>query len=156
MTKVTIPQMDANLVDVTITRWNCAVGDVVQEGDCLAELTTDKAVYELAVPKSGKVLAIYAQAKSVVPVKYVIALIGSDDEVAPTEPPPENAVLMAAYQDPLATAERVDAKQKAPRIRATPRARRLAAEHNLDLAKIQAETNAKVIDEKVLAPYLEK
>jgi len=154
MTKVTIPQMDANLVDVTITRWNYAVGDAVQEGDCLAELTTDKAVYELSVPVSGTLLAIYAQTKSVVPVKYVIAIIGSADEAVPTEPPPENAVLMTAYQDPLATATRVEAKEKAPRIRATPRARRLATEHNLDLAKIQAETNAKVIDEKVLAPYL--
>ena len=43
---------------------------------------------------------------------------------------------------------------RAPRVRATPRARRLAQEKGLDLAKIQAETGAEIIDETVLAPYL--
>jgi len=40
-------------------------------------------------------------------------------------------------------------------VRATPRARRLAQERGLDLSKIQAETGAEIIDETVLAPYLQ-
>jgi pyruvate/2-oxoglutarate dehydrogenase complex dihydrolipoamide acyltransferase (E2) component len=41
-------------------------------------------------------------------------------------------------------------------VRATPRARRLAQEHGLDLARVQTETGAEVIDEAVLQAYLKK
>jgi len=41
-------------------------------------------------------------------------------------------------------------------VRATPKARRLAQQRGLDLARVQAETGAEVIDETVLAAYLER
>jgi pyruvate/2-oxoglutarate dehydrogenase complex dihydrolipoamide acyltransferase (E2) component len=39
-------------------------------------------------------------------------------------------------------------------VRATPKAKRLAREHGLDLLRIQAETGAAIITEALLAPYL--
>ena len=64
----------------------------------------------------------------------------------------ENEALVAAYRGPAAVP--APARERATRVRATPRARRLAQEQGIDLAKVQAETGAEVIDETVLAPYL--
>lgn len=151
MTRIIIPQLDANLVDVTVTRWRKTIGDTVVTGESLAELTTDKAVYELEAPASGLLLAIYAAEKSVVPTGFIVGLVGAHGEEDP-DAEAKNAAMMTAYRGPTAAA--VPARDRAVRVRATPRARRLAQEKGLDLAKVQAETGADVIDETVLAPYL--
>ena len=151
MTRIIIPQLDVNLIDVTVTCWHKQPGDAVTVGENLADLTTDKAVYELEAPADGTLLAVYASAKSLVPTGYIAGLIGAPGESDP-EIETENAALMDAYRGPAPAA--APTRDRAPRIRATPRVRRLAQENNLDLAKIQAETGAEIIDEAVLAPYL--
>lgn len=151
MTRIIIPQLDANLVDVTVTGWRKQVGDAVSAGESLAELTTDKAVYELEAPASGVLLAVFAAEKSVVPTGYIVGLVGEAGEEDP-DVEADNDAMMIAYRGPAAAVAPI--KDRAPRVRATPRARRLAQEKGLDLAKIQAETGAEVIDEAVLAPYL--
>lgn len=151
MTPITIPQLDANLVDVTITHWSKKVGDPVTKGEMVAELTTDKAVFELEAPDDGVLLIIYAAEKSVVPTGYAVGMLGAATETPPAALP-QNERLMAQYAGPAAAAP--VKHHTAPRIRATPRARRLARENGLDLAKIQAETGAEVIDESALKPYL--
>ena len=151
MTRIIIPQLDVNLVDVTVTRWRKEVGDTVAAGESLAELTTDKAVYELEAPAAGTLLAVYAAEKSVVPTGYIVGLIGAageEDDGAEAE----NEAMMAAYRGPAAAP--APSRDRAARVRATPRARRLAQEKGVDLSKVQAETGAEVIDEAVLAPYL--
>lgn len=151
MTRITIPQLDANLVDVTVTRWRKAVGDTVAAGEILAELTTDKAVYELEAPAAGMLLAVYAAEKSVVPTGFIVGLLGASGEDDP-EAEAANADLMIAYRGPAAAP--APSRDRGARVRATPRARRLAQDKGIDLAKVQAETGAEVIDEAVLAPYL--
>lgn len=155
MIRITIPHLDANLVDVTLTRWRKHVGDIVTAGECVAELTTDKALYELEAPASGTLLAIYALEKSIVPAGFITGLIGNpgeEDLTAETE----NAALVAQYRGGTAAVETPapPARDRGTRIRATPRVRRLAQERGIDLAKVQAETGAELIDETVLAPYL--
>lgn len=153
MTRIIIPQLDVNLVDVTVTRWNKQPGETVTAGECLAELTTDKAVYELEAPADGTLLAVYAASKSVVPTGFIAGLIGAPGEDDPSAET-DNAALMAAYRGSPAPVAPAPARERPARVRATPRARRLAQEKGLDLAQIQAETGAEVIDEAILAPYL--
>ena len=149
MTKIIIPQLDANLVDVTITRWRKQVGEAVAVGEIVADLTTDKAAYELEAPASGTLLAIVAAEKSIVLAGAAIGVIGElGEETGLAEGCAEASAAQACQGDSASAAPR------APRVRATPRARRLAQEKGLDLAKIQAETGAEIIDETVLAPYL--
>ena len=152
MTRIVIPQLDANLVDVTLTRWRKTVGDTVAAGETLAELSTDKAVYELEAPAGGTLLAVYAADKSVVPTGFNVGLIGEPGEEEDLATAEENSALMAAYRGPAAAP--APARDRGARVRATPRARRLAQERGIDLARVQAETGAEVIDETVLAPFL--
>ncbi len=162
MTRLTVPQLDANLVDVTVTGWHKQPGEPVTTGEPLVEITTDKAAFELEAPADGALLAILAETKSVVPAGYILALIGAPGETDATAAA-ENARLLAAYRDhpqgaaggaPAPTAAPAAPAAPAGRIRATPRARRLAQQHGLDLARIQAESGAEVVTETVLAPYL--
>lgn len=157
MTRMLVPQLDANLVDVTVTAWRKCVGETVAAGEIVADLTTDKATFELESPAAGILLAVLAAEKSIVPAGYVLALIGDPDESDPAAVD-ENARLMAAYRQSASsrTALPADAAgaPRPERVRATPRARRLAQQHHLDLARIQRETGVDVVDETALAAYL--
>jgi len=160
MTRILVPQLDANTIDVTVTAWRKRPGDAVREGESLAELTTDKAAFDLEAPASGTLLAVLAAPKSVVPSGYILGVIGAAGE-SDAAAEAENAAILAAYRAatgtaaPAAAAAAAAAAKPAARVRATPRARRLAQQRGLDLARVQAETGAEVIDETVLAAYLE-
>ena len=159
--RILVPHLDANAVDVTITAWRKAPGELVTKGEIIAELTTDKATFELESIASGTLLTILAALKSVVPSGYIIAILGNPGETDP-DAIAHNAALLNNLRPPVAAADGRGSPLTLPsipspaRIRATPRARRLAQEHGLDLARIQAETHAEVIDEAVLQKYLAK
>ena len=153
MTYIKIPQLDANILDVTVTKWRKRAGDSVAKGECVAELTTDKAVFELEAPEDGTLLAVYAQEKSVVPVGYAVAAVGAAGETSP-EPPAENETLLAAYRGGTSPAAAVPAAPREARVRATPKARRIAAEKGLDLAEIQKATGVSVVDKAAISAFL--
>lgn len=173
--RITVPHLDANIIDVTVTAWRKAPGDRVQTGEIVAELTTDKAAFELESAGNGTLLEILAAPKSVVPSGYILAVLGTPGEVD-AEAVGLNQALLAKYRTeagvqrsevraqplppvtnhlPPNTSHQTPAAP-ATRVRATPRARRLAQEQGLDLARIQSETGAEVIDESVLLAYQHK
>ena len=59
-----------------IERWHKSEGDAVTKGEVLLEITTDKAAFEVESPRSGTVRKLLADVKSLLPVGYVIALVG--------------------------------------------------------------------------------
>ena len=156
MTPIFIPQLDANVVDVTITQWHKQVGDAVVKGEIIAVLTTDKAAYEFESPASGILLAIVAPLKSIVPTGSVIGAIGEAGE----------EIEAGACASPTVTQGQQDARAEGtgccacppaqPRIRATPRARRRAAEKGFDLAAICAAVGVEIVDEAAIAAYEQK
>ena len=155
MTPIIIPQLDANVVDVTITQWRKQVGDAVVKGEIIAVLTTDKAAYEFESPASGNLLAIVAPLKSIVPTGSVIGAIGEAGEnveavtcVCQTKP--------QGQQDERTAGTGCGYPPAQPRIRATPRARRLAMEKGFDLAAICAAVGVEIVDEAAIAAYEQK
>jgi len=150
MTSLSIPQLDVNVVDVTLTQWHKQVGEPIEQGEIVAVLTTDKASYELEAPASGTLLAILAPVKSIVPTGSVIGLIGEPGEAV-------EAVLETMTQGqqdtPTQGATRGAARTQLPRVRATPRARRMAQEKGFDLAAIAAAVGVEIVDEVAVATY---
>jgi pyruvate dehydrogenase E2 component (dihydrolipoamide acetyltransferase) len=156
MTPIIIPQLDANVVDVTITQWRKQVGDAVVKGEIIAVLTTDKAAYEFESPSSGILLAIGAPLKSIVPTGSVIGAIGEAGEkveavtcICQTKPQGQQDARTEG-------AGRCACPPAQPRIRATPRARRLATEKGFDLAAICAAVGVEIVDEAAIAAYEQK
>lgn len=147
-----------------IVAWCKAPGDAVAAGDVLMEVETDKAVMEVAAGQDGYVAELRAEAGENVPVGDVVAVITADKPDAPvqrksaagkavlvftrddepTEPAakeqePAPAPVKPAAVKPAAPASATSAVPPGGRILASPKARRLAAECGLDLARLAAE-----------------
>ncbi len=58
MVDITIPKWGLTMDEAVVSAWLVKVGDVVGEGDELAEIETDKAVNVLESPASGTVVEI--------------------------------------------------------------------------------------------------
>jgi pyruvate/2-oxoglutarate dehydrogenase complex dihydrolipoamide acyltransferase (E2) component len=171
MTRITVPFLDANIVDVTVVKWRKAIGDAVSSGDVAVEISTDKAAFEIEAPASGTLLAVFAPEKSIVPIKFVLGLIGTagEEDSAATA---DNAALMAAYRASLAApavsaagpkpatagasaAPATPATGASPALRATPKARRYAQSKGIDLAEVARTTGASMITEAIIMQYEE-
>jgi pyruvate/2-oxoglutarate dehydrogenase complex dihydrolipoamide acyltransferase (E2) component len=156
--KMTIPTVNTNIQEVTITGWFKQEGEKVRKGESIVEVTTEKAAVELESPFTGTVRRILAREKSVLPVGYVIALIGD-----PRDPLPDvsgrNRKLLDKRLRPAAAASRpapAAPAAEAGRVRATPAARRLAKEKGVDLAALSASLHLDLVRENDILTYLEK
>lgn len=65
---VTMPFGDLTVSEGTVIRWLKAVGDLIREGELIAEIETDKAVVEIEAPISGMLSAIDQPVGAVVPM----------------------------------------------------------------------------------------
>ena len=163
MNRLLLPTLDVNTTHATLTAWRMKPGDTVRAGDIVAELTTDKAAFDLESPFDGVLLETLAPEKSILPSGYILALVGVPGETDPNAGRDNAALLDEASTAPdgirqpsAAPTPRPSAFSPGPSIRATPKARRLAQQHGVNLALVQAQTNAALIDEQTLLPFLPK
>jgi 2-oxoglutarate dehydrogenase E2 component (dihydrolipoamide succinyltransferase) len=75
-----MPKMGESITEGTIINWLVAEGDSFEEGDIILEVATDKVDNEVPAPASGTLVKIMFQAKDVVPVGVVIALLEVSEE----------------------------------------------------------------------------
>ena len=138
-----------------IVAWHKAPGDAVAADDVLLEVETDKATMEVPVGHDGFIAALMAEAGEDVPVGDVIAIISAEKPDAPqqhsikaataapapapepaAEPEPEKAKPAAPAKPAARQAAKPAMTSAGGRILASPKARRLAAERGLDLARL--------------------
>lgn len=162
MTRLQIPYLSANVSEAVLTSWLKAEGQTVKKGDAVAEITTEKAVFELESPTDGSLIKILTGERSTLPVGYVVALVGAPGEEDPEVEQLNRDCLAQARQvreaPPPPYSGRTDQPVRPPaaRTRATPRARKIARERDLDLAVVQAATGEKVVTEKTILGYLDR
>ncbi len=163
MHRVAIPQIFENMEEATIGAWLRREGDEIRSGDALCELITEKTTLDLKSEAEGILRRIVAPEKSVVPVNFVIALIGEADEPLPDAdaenatlremkmPPPEpgapNLSVPALEVAPLVAAAPT-ISNAGSRIRATPAARRAAKDAGIDIETVAAANPGKVLSEE--------
>ncbi|MFP4846945.1 dihydrolipoamide acetyltransferase family protein [Winogradskyella sp. PE311] len=76
-----MPKMGESITEGTIINWLVSEGDSFEEGDIIIEVATDKVDNEVPAPASGTLVKTIFQAKDVVPVGEVIALLEVSDAV---------------------------------------------------------------------------
>jgi pyruvate dehydrogenase E2 component (dihydrolipoamide acetyltransferase) len=125
-----------------LVEWKKREGEPVAVGDVLAEVETDKAVMELVARAGGTLLKQVVAAGATVPVSQLVALIGEPGEsVENGAAPPREQEAQAIQPAPPAQAA-ADSAPPPPapvtggRVKASPLARRLAAERGIDLGAI--------------------
>ncbi|MGB6152416.1 MAG: biotin/lipoyl-containing protein, partial [Pricia sp.] len=75
-----MPKMGESITEGTIIDWLISVGDSFDEGDIILEVATDKVDNEVPAPFSGTLVKTLFQAKDVVPVGEVLAILEASGE----------------------------------------------------------------------------
>jgi len=165
---VLMPRLSDTMEEGVIADWRKNVGDVVKKGDILAEIETDKATMELESYKNGKLLYIGAKKGEKVPVNGLLCIIGEDGKVnveaivAAAKAGVQQPAAVAATAEPKSAATKPEtgagAETPTPengRVKASPLARKLAAEKGLDLKKIQGSGDGGRITKSDIDRYRE-
>jgi pyruvate dehydrogenase E2 component (dihydrolipoamide acetyltransferase) len=129
MAEIVMPRLSDTMEEGTILRWLIADGEAVHRGDELVEIETDKATMIYESDLDG-VLRIVAAEGDTLPVGAVIASVGSDDGSAPgaaLEP------IATTPQAALAPETTPVSREEGERVKASPLARRIATENDIDL-----------------------
>ena len=154
-TLIDMPKLSDTMTVGTLVKWLKNEGDPVSNGDMVAEVETDKATMEVECFEEGILLKQYCSAGDEVPVGGAIAAIGEAGEDAPeveSTPAPAaaeesvSAPADPAPETPTATPAPVAPATPTPApapvatsgpVKASPLAKKIAAEKGIDLASIQ-------------------
>ena len=163
---VTMPRLSDTMEEGTVSSWLVNVGDVVKEGDILAEIETDKATMEFESFHEGTLLFIGINVGETAKVDSLLAVIGdpnsdyktaidnfginpiANDKVEiednTTEIIIENSeTITESVKEPISNNENL-------RVLASPLAKKIAKEKSIDLNLINGSgDNGRIIKEDV-------
>ena len=133
---ILMPKPGQMTEECTVIAWHKNEGDVVRRGDVLFEIETDKSAMEVESFEDGVLLRRLVEEGQTVPVNAVCAYVGAPGEAIPETPPSAPFAAPAAAVAPAPPAEGPGAPASpgddAGRPRMSPRARRVAAEAQID------------------------
>jgi len=162
-----MPKLSDTMTEGTLVAWKKKKGDKVSAGEVLAEIETDKATMEWESPEDGTLAEIYIEEGGKVNVGDKIAFIGSEGEEAPVEAEEkkkeeepktpekkeekpkeakaekkeeEKAAATKVEKKPLGETQKPAPKVEKgeeTRVKASPVARRVAAELGVDLSSVK-------------------
>ena len=159
-TTITMPKLGESVTEGTLGAWLKQVGDAVEKYEPMVEVVTDKVTAEIPAPVSGRIVEIVGGEGETIPVGGMICIIDEGGESGGTvEPPvdeqPQASIPSADSSTPTAetlptsgpsaspgVADISDARVRGDemellRARSSPLVRRLAEEHEIDLALLQ-------------------
>ena len=151
--EIPMPRLSDTMEEGRVLQWYKQVGDSVKKGELLAEIETDKAVMDLESVEEGTLLELLVAEGGAAPLGAPIALVGDESELgkqiavpAQNTPATETVQPSVAGSDgstqtkpapaPL-PADSSAAKDASGRIKASPLARRIAAEEGIDLLQVK-------------------
>lgn len=147
--KVAMPQIDLFMAEGTITEWLKQDGETVEAEEPVAIIETSKIVVEVESPASGTFYKTQPVG-STVSVGEVIALIVQQDEDAPVI----SEVIKSPGVEEKPSERVTEAIDK--RVLASPLAKKLAKQHDIDLAQITRSGHGGVITKKDVLAYLKQ
>ncbi len=156
--EIKIPQLGLTMTEGTVTRWFKQVGEAVAQGEVLFEVATDKITNQVESTATGILLEIRVAEGEVAPVQAVVAMIGEAGEVTIAKTPvpaSNNEPLEADASAPVEPRAGVIGRPAKPGgdgwVKASPVARKLAKEMNIDLTEVTATgPDGRVVETDVL------
>jgi pyruvate dehydrogenase E2 component (dihydrolipoamide acetyltransferase) len=163
---VTMPRLSDTMEEGTVSSWLVNVGDSVKEGDILAEIETDKATMEFESFHEGTLLHIGINEGETAKVDSLLAIIGdpgsnfksllenfsvesAKKDIVENVPPKEEKIENSHVpHDPLVQKNEFISSDS--RILASPLAKKIAKEKNIDISLIQGTgDNGRIIKDDV-------
>ncbi|MCW2978703.1 MAG: 2-oxoglutarate dehydrogenase component [Solirubrobacterales bacterium] len=167
--QITMPEMGESVTEGIVLEWHVSVGDFVNEGDTVVEVSTDKVDAEVPAPVSGTITALVAEVDDEVPVGSPLAEMAPGDSSEGTggAPAAGPAADTASSSSQAAGEDAVSASPAGATaagsnggngtatngadVKATPIARRMAAATGVDLGSVTPSgLGGKVTKEDVL------
>jgi pyruvate dehydrogenase E2 component (dihydrolipoamide acetyltransferase) len=175
MPEIQMPKLSDTMTEGTLVSWKKKVGDEVNAGEVLAEIETDKATMEWESTEDGILKKIYVEEGGKVNVGERIAFIGGAGEEASEKAETEKPAPAEAKEPETAPPQQDIPEEKPPtkkpeaasdhktegaRIKASPLARKIAAEKGIDLTTLRGsgpggrvvQKDVKAADTKTNAP----
>lgn len=139
-TSVIMPKEGLTMEEGTISKWLKKDGEMVEKGQPLLEIMTDKVSLEVEAPASG-VLQIIVPEQETVPITTVIAVIAEEGEevnLVPNLQEGSSDAKEALKTEPVVeTVKSIPHDIKEKRVFGSPRARRMAKEMGVELRNIK-------------------
>ncbi|MFN7065321.1 MAG: dihydrolipoamide acetyltransferase family protein [Aquificaceae bacterium] len=140
--EVLMPQFSDTMVKGKVARWLKEEGDLVEKGETIAEIEAEKALMELQSFKRGRLKKILVKEGEEVPVGKPIALLELGEvipEVKPKEPEIKEERPPAVEEKPQEVRPSEEKRVELSPGFASPYARLLAKEKDIDLYQLQRE-----------------
>ena len=142
---IEMPKLSDSMTEGTLIKWHKQVGDTVEIGDIIAEVETDKATMEMEAFDEGTITEIRVQEGDKAAIGGVLAVLDGDGAGSPEptsgankESTPEPAEPEQQSPSPSATpAPEKQTSSDGERIKASPLARKVAAEKGVDLSTLE-------------------
>ena len=157
--EVKMPKLGTTMTEGTIIRWIKKEGERVEKGEPLLEIQTDKVNLEEECPESGILKKIVYLEGQVVEVGKTIAIITKEGEEYNDVGKPEE--IMEKKQEVTGeirgdTEEKKNAESETEKVKASPAAKRVARENNIDLKDVNPTGPDGRIVEKDVINYINK
>ncbi len=161
--QIAMPEMGESVTEGIVLEWHVAVGDFVNEGDTVVEVSTDKVDAEVPAPASGRITKLLVEVDDEVPVGQPMAEMEAGDGEGsggdrPAGPAADegSSSSQAAGEDPSSASPAggtaaANGSGNGADVKATPIARRMAEAEGIDLGKVTPSGfGGKVTKEDVL------
>ncbi len=165
---INMPKLGFDMAEGTLVRWVILEGESVTKGAILAEIETDKATVEVESPVEGVVVRHLVSEGDIVPINTPIAVLGEEgedvdiDELLGGEKPDEDTKVEEVVSpkqeimaEPSSTETSAPDDNLPQGVRASPVARRMAEEHQLNIKLISGSGPGGRITKKDVEAYLE-
>jgi 2-oxoglutarate dehydrogenase E2 component (dihydrolipoamide succinyltransferase) len=136
MSNIVVPELGESVVEARIAKWLKKPGDRVEVGDALVELETEKIDLEVSAEKSGVLASIARQEGEDVKIGELLAVVDESGAAAPAAAPAADA------KPATKAAPASNGSAPADDARATPTARRVAKDHDVNLGAVQGTGSA--------------
>jgi pyruvate dehydrogenase E2 component (dihydrolipoamide acetyltransferase) len=169
--EIRMPLLSDTMTEGKIVSWNKKVGDKVKADDVLADVETDKATMEVVGYEEGTLLYVGVEAGKAAKINEIIAIVGKPgtdlsayvaaeksgannstaaaattaDNGSATEETKEATAATATSEEPTASTDQ--------RIKASPLAKKLAAEKGIDISKVNGSGDNGRITKKDVDGY---
>ena len=150
--EIRMPLLSDTMTEGKIVAWNKKVGDLVNSDDVLADVETDKATMEVVGYEQGTLLYIGVEAGSAAKINEIIAIVGkpgtdvssyiaaeksgANAGATAVQPATDTAANAPVETAPAAEPTIVSNTASDQRIKASPLAKKLAADKGIDLTKV--------------------
>ena len=149
VTKIVMPRLSLTMKTGSVIQWFKKEGEAVQKGEPVVEVLSEKVTYDVEALAGGVLRKILAEEGIEVPVGATLAFIAAPDEKLPdveavTETPQPKLVEEAMAKKQTETAVVRE------RVLASPAAKRMAREHDVNLTQVQGTgPEGRIVEEDV-------